>query len=219
MDQDVIGLAGLPAAQGAIEELAPVLRRAASLDPSTLARIRVRGGRASVMLRLPFGVLVGRTVATQAPVQPIDVVVRAPELLAWLDGDAADPPVSRDADWRGGLPPVAGWQRVDTVPDEVIRSLVRSGARTLQQAAERDGVPGAQPRADVADALLDSVVLTVSGQGGLQAAITLRLVSALIRMGFLPRGSHAGVDVAGRWLRVAAEYGSVFAEPGGLNIL
>ncbi|MDT4945456.1 MAG: hypothetical protein QOH14_2189 [Pseudonocardiales bacterium] len=219
MDQDVIGPAGLHEARGAIEELAPVLRRAASLDPSTLARIRIRGGRASVMLRLPFGVLVGRTVAAQAPDEPIDVVVRAPELLAWLDGDAPDPPGSRDADWRGGLPPVAGWQRVDTVPDHVIRNLVRSGARTLQQAAERDGMPGAQPRAEVTDALLDSVVLTVRAEGGLQAAITLRMVSALTRMGFLPRGSHAGVDVAGRWLRVAAEYGSVFAERGGLNIL
>jgi hypothetical protein len=78
---------------------------------------------------------------------------------------------------------------------------------------------GAQPRAEVTDALLDSVVLTVRAEGGLQAAITLRMVSALTRMGFLPRGSHAGVDVAGRWLRVAAEYGSVFAERGGLNIL
>jgi hypothetical protein len=45
------------------------------------------------------------------------------------------------------------------------------------------------------------------------------MVSALTRMGFLPRGSHAAVDIAGRWLRVAAEYGSVFAERGGLNIL
>jgi hypothetical protein len=219
VDQDVIGSAGLQAAHGALEELAPVLRRAASLDPGTLARIRVHGGRASVMLRLPFGVLVGRTVAAQPPPEPIDVVLRAPDLLAWLDGDAPDPPASRDADWRGGLPPVAGWRRVDTVPDDVIRGLVRSGARTLQQAAERDGVPGAQPRADVADALLDSVVLTVSAEGGLQASITLRMVSALTRMGFLPRGSHAAVDIAGRWLRVAAEYGSVFAERGGLNIL
>ena len=35
----------------------------------------------------------------------------------------------------------------------------RAGAA---DAAEREGVPGAQPRAEVADALLDSVVLTVS---------------------------------------------------------
>jgi hypothetical protein len=40
-------------------------------------------------------------------------------------------------------------------------------------------------------------------------------------MGFLPRGSHVAVDTSGRWTRVAAEYGSVYAErPGrGLQLL
>jgi hypothetical protein len=216
---------GLAGVRDALDELAPVLRRAASLDRNTVARIRVTDGRAAVLLRLPFAVLVGRTVAAPlgGPVGggPVDVAVRATELLAWLDGDAHDPPAPRDAEWRGGLPPGAGWRRVDTVPDDVIRGLVRSGALTLQQAAERDGVPGAQPRAEVADVLLDSVVLTVTGDPGPQVEITLRLLSALTRMGFLPRGSQVSVDVAGRWLRVAAVYGSVYAErPGaGLSLL
>lgn len=222
---------GLVTVRDALDELAPVLRRAASLDPHTVARIRVADGRAAVLLRLPFAVLVGRTVEVPRDSGavdggavdggPVDVAVRAAELLAWLDGEAADLPSARDAEWRGGLPPVTGWHRVDMVPDDVIRGLVRSGALTLQQAAERDGIPGAQPRAEVADALLDSVVLTVSGDPGPQVEITLRLLSALTRMGFLPRGSHASVDVAGRWLRVAAAYGSVYAErPGaGLNLV
>jgi hypothetical protein len=40
-------------------------------------------------------------------------------------------------------------------------------------------------------------------------------------MGFLPRGSHVHVDVSGRWTRVAAAYGTVYAErPGtGLGVL
>ncbi len=92
----------------------------------------------------------------------------------------------------------------------MIRGLVRSGAQALQDAAAREGVPGAQPRAEVADALLDAVVLTADG-GGRRAQVTLRTLSALTRMGFLPRGSSAAIDVAGRWVRVAAEYGSVFA--------
>ena len=99
------------------------------------------------------------------------------------------------------MPPGAGWSRVDTVPDDVVRGLVRSGALALKEAAAREGVPTAQPRAEVADALLDSVVLTVDG-GGRHAEVTLRPLSALTRMGFLPRGSHAAVDVAGRWTRV-----------------
>jgi hypothetical protein len=78
-------------------------------------------------------------------------------------------------------------------------------------------VPGAQPRAEVADALLDSVVLTVSA-GDRSAPVTLRTLSAVTRLGFLPRGSYIAVDVAGRWIRVAAAYGSVYAERAGLGL-
>jgi hypothetical protein len=103
------------------------------------------------------------------------------------------------------------------VPDEVVRGLVRSGAQALKQAAEREGVPNAQPRAEVADALLDSVVLTVE-DGGQSVQLTLRTLSALTRMGFLPRDSHIAVDVAGRWTRIAAAYGSVYAERPGSGL-
>jgi hypothetical protein len=144
----------------------------------------------------------------------VDTTVEGADLLAWLDGERTDPPEARDAQWRGGSPPTAGWQRIDRVPDADIRPLVRSGALTLKEAAEREGVPGAQPREAVADALLDSVVLTVSN-GAHSVDVTLRTLSALTRMGFLPRGSHAAVDVSGRWIRVAAAYGSVYAERAG----
>jgi hypothetical protein len=98
--------------------------------------------------------------------------------------------------------------------------LVAAGARTLQESAAREGVPGAQPRAEVADALLDSIVLTVTA-GPDQAQLSLRTVSSLTRMGFLPQGSSANVDIAGRWLRIAGRYGSVYSErPGaGLGLL
>jgi hypothetical protein len=71
----------------------------------------------------------------------------------------------------------------------------------------------------VADALLDSVVLTVSADaGGPGTPVTLRALSALTRMGFVPTGSHVAVDVAGRWTRVAGRYGSVYAERPGLGL-
>jgi hypothetical protein len=201
----------------ALSELSPVLRRAVTLDPRGLARIRLGAGAASVLVRLPFDVLVSRTVATPVRDRPLDVTVAAAEALAWLDGERAEPPESRDADWRTGLPPATGWRRIDLVPDDVVRGLVRSGALAVKAAAEREGVPGAQPRADVADALLDSAVLTVSDDAGSSAAVTLRALSALTRMGFLPRGGETAVDVAGRWIRVVAEYGTVYLErPGGL---
>lgn len=212
-----------------LSELAPVVRRAVSLDPACLARVRLGPRTASVLVRLPFGVLAARTIAA-VHAERVDTTVAAGALLAWLDRTGqfereteAEPAVSfpapRDADWRGGLPPDTGWRRVDTVPDGVVRPLVRRGALALKEAAAREGAPGARPRARVADALLDSVVLTVTDDAGvLSAEVTLRALSALTRMGFLPRSSHLSVDLAGRWLRVAAAYGSIFVERPGLGL-
>jgi hypothetical protein len=199
-----------------LDELAPLARRAAGLDGRTLARIRSTGQAVTVLVRLPFGVLVSRTLCAQQPA--LDATVRAADLVSWLDGHVVAEPESRDAEWRGASPPPRGWQRLDTVPDDVVRPLVRTGALTLKEAAEREGVAGSQPRAEVADALLDSVVLTVEGQGH-RADVTLRALSAVTRMGFLPRGGAVHVDVAGRWIRLAAAYGSVYLErPGGLAL-
>jgi hypothetical protein len=195
-------------------DLAPLVRRAVDLDPAALARVRRAGSHLSLLVRLPFGVLASRTIEASRPGADGDTTVRGSELLAWLDGEQDEPPQPRDAQWRGGSPPNSGWRRVDRVPDADIRPLVRRGALTLKEAADREGVPGAQPREAVADALLDSVVLTVSGEA-LTVEITLRTLSALTRMGFLPRDSYAAIDVAGRWVRVAAAYGSVYAERPG----
>jgi hypothetical protein len=200
-----------------VAELAPLLRRTVSLDPVGLARLRRSGDRLSVLVRLPFGVLAARTITIDDPAADLDTTVRADELLAWLDGERHDPPAARDAEWRSGVPPMSGWQRIDTVPDSDVRPLVRSGATTIKAAADREGVPGAEPRAEVAEALLDSVVLTVS-DGPASAAITLRTLSAVTRLGFLPVGSYINVDVAGRWVRIAAAYGSVYAERPGLGL-
>jgi hypothetical protein len=201
-----------------VVELAPVLRRAVTLDPAGLARVRASAHEISVLVRLPFGVLVARTLAADRGDQPFDATVQASELLGWLDGDDSVTPTRRDVEWRTGLPPVLGWQRIDTVPDEVVRGLVRAGMQALTDAASRQGVPGAQPRAEVTAAVLDSVVLTVSAEGRPPAEVTLRALSAVTRMGFLPRGSHIAVDTAGRWVRVAAEYGSVYTERAGLGL-
>jgi hypothetical protein len=198
-------------------ELAPVLRRACDLDRRSLVRIRIEGSAASVFVRLPFDVLVSRTVRAEPRDASLDIAVPAADTLAWLDGERDQSPPRRDEQWRSGRPPSSGWRRIETVPDDVVRGLVRSGALTLKQAAEREGVTGAQPRQEVADALLDSVVLTVSDDAGREAEVTLRALSALTRMGFLPRGGDTHVDLAGRWVRVVAQYGSVYLErPGGL---
>jgi hypothetical protein len=200
-----------------IAGIRPLARRVAALDPRVLLRIRLRGGVAAGYAWLPFGVLVGRTVRVDWAGAGVECVVRAGELTSWLDREVDEPPRQRDVEWRSAVPPVLGWRRVETVPDGVVRDVVRKGAATFRQAAAREGVPGAQPRAEVADALLDSVVLSAT-DGDLRAEITLRAMSALTRMGFLPRDSHVGVDVCGRWSRLAAEYGSVYAERPGMAL-
>jgi hypothetical protein len=204
----------------AVVELAPVLRRAIELDPRSLARLRLQGAAATVLVRLPFAVLVSRTVDARPRAAALDLTTRATELLDWLDADPAEPvadPEPRDVEWRTGLPPISGWRRVEVVPDTVLRPLVRAGAVALQEAAAREGVPGAQPRAEVADALLDSVVLTAT-DGEVTAEVTLRTVSALTRMGFLPRGGRAYIDAVGRWVRLVAEYGTVYLEKPGQSL-
>jgi hypothetical protein len=206
-----------PDDRAAVAELAPVLRRAISLDPRGLARLRFAGESATVLVRLPFGVLVSRTVEASARAEPLDLTARATDVLAWLDAsdDTAAEPERHDLGWRTGLPPAAGWHRIETVPEDVVRNLVRTGALALKEAAAREGVPGAEPRAEVADALLDSVVLTVSDDSGAHAEVSLRAVSALTRMGFVPRDGDVHIDIAGRWVRVVAEFGTVHLERPG----
>jgi hypothetical protein len=202
--------------RAAAGHLAPVLRRAVALDPHVLARLRLSGKNSTVLVRLPFGVLVSRTVEAEERVEPLDLAVRAAELLAWLEQDVPTPE-ARDVEWRTGLPPAAGWRRVETVPDSVLRPLVRSGALALKDAAARAGVATEQLRGEVADGLLDSIVLTAT-DGELTAEVSLRTVSALTRMGFLAKGGQAHVDVVGRWTRLVGEYGTVYLERPGQTL-
>ena len=194
--------------RAAVAELAPVLRRAIELDPHSLARLRLSGATATVFVRLPFAVLVSRTVDALRRDSSLDLTARATELIGWLDagpGTSPADPRPRDQDWRAGLPPTSGWRRVELVPDTDLRPLVRSGAQALKDADEH------------ADALLDSIVLTAT-DGEVTAEVTLRAVSALTRMGFLPRGGRAYIDVAGRWVRLVAEYGTVYLEKPGQSL-
>lgn len=209
--------AGGPADGG---DAAAFLGRVTALDPGALVRLRDGGGRVTGYAQLPFGVLVSRTVA--GSVRPADVTVAAADLLGAVEplrgrGGKASLPASRDMAWRAALPPLSGWQRLDQVPGDVIRSLVRAGAETLR------AVP-AEAAASAGESLLDHEALTVS-EGDRTAAVPLRALTALARMGFLSRGAGgaegSGVDLvvvsaAGGWVRLAAAYGSAYhhQQPG-----
>jgi hypothetical protein len=63
------------------------------------------------------------------------------------------------------------------------------------------------------DALLGSVVLSASS-GPNSVEVPLRALTALTKMGFLPRDSPAAIDTTPGWLRLAATYGSTFVANG-----
>ena len=195
-------------------ELAPLIRRVARFDEATAVRLRRRGERISALAVLPSGALVGRTVLAVAAGPPLDWTVRAGELRFWLEGASNPVPAAAEAAWTRAIPPPDGWRRVDTVPAEVVRDLVRQGAEAHRDAADRD--LGAR----AARTLLEAPVLTLTG-GGTTAQLSNRELAALVSMDFLPDGGRIIAARHGRWTRAAAQFGSVFAEDrrGGLTLL
>ena len=196
---------------GLFADFVPMAERAVSADPETLIRLRgmVAGSGESVVagyVRLPYDVLAGRTIAAELA-EPFDVTFAAADFLSW-QAESGPEPGRQDARWLTGLPPRAGWQRIEVVPDQAIREVVRSGALLARDATSRSGQ----------QALLSAIVLTASS-GGRSVGVPLGPLSALTRMGFLPRGGEAAVDVVPGWIRVAAAYGSTYvndANPLGL---
>lgn len=205
-----------------LRDFAPLAERALSVADDALIRFRSYQGRIGGFVRLPFEVLAGRTIEAAGAGRTgtadrgdenaglvtgsagaADVTVDARQFLTWLD-DGGDEPARADAHWLSALPPRTGWRRVEIVPDTAIREVVRSGALLAQGADTR---PGQQ-------ALLDSIVLTAHAESGPPVQVPLGVLSALTRMGFLPRDGQAAVDTAAGWIRVAAAYGSTYVSDG-----
>ena len=193
------------ARSGEAADLASFLGRLVALDPAAVVRLRSVGARVTAYARLPFGVLVSRTVSGDA--DPADVTVGAGDLLTALDRggrpDAVAWPARRDMDWRAALPPVEGWVRLDSVPGDVVLKLVRAGRDALR------AVP-AGAAAAAGESLLDHESLTVTGAGR-TAALPLRVLGSLTRMGFLGDGGEpVVVSAAAGWTRLAGAYGSAY---------
>jgi hypothetical protein len=203
------------------------LSRLIRLDPAALVRLRpvaqdpVGPDPAGVSLvalwaRLPWDVLVTRTVRGAVPA---DATVGAADLLARLGSDPLAPPSRRDPDWRWPVPPDAG-RAVESVAAGELRAIATAAAGTLREAAE-GGLGGRSvgERA-VRDALLDHVAIVVTHGDGERAEVTQRLVQAVVRMGFLgPAGDpverSAQVRIAGRWVGIAAPYGTAWSRSAG----
>ncbi|HEX2903824.1 MAG TPA: hypothetical protein VHO01_10260 [Jatrophihabitans sp.] len=195
----------LPAAD--LADFGPLAERVLGLNPDEpYLRLRATGTAVQGFVRLAFDVLAGRSLARAS--SQFDVTVGAAEFRQWLDEPQVQPP-ARDAHWLAALPPAAGWQRIEVVPDEAIREVVRSGALLARSTTSRAGQ----------QTLLSSIVLTATA-GTRSVEVPLGPLSALTRMGFLPRGGQAAVDIVPGWIRVAAGYGSTYVSTGSpLNLL
>ncbi|TDB76369.1 hypothetical protein [Micromonospora sp. KC723] len=201
------GLDGVPDA-GAF------LARLVRFDPTTVVRLRpVDGaGRTALWARLPWDVLVARTVAGSAPG---DVTVVAADLLARLESADATLPPRRDDRWRWPLPPVTS-RTVEEVPVGELRRIAEAAAGTLRSAAAH-GIGGrAVGQRMLRDALLDhvAVVVTPDDAPGEPVEVSQRLVQGVVRMGFLGPVGAAGavqVRVAGRWVGLVGPYGAAWS--------
>ncbi|MGW4465783.1 hypothetical protein [Micromonospora sp. NPDC004704] len=210
------------------------LARLTRLDPAAVVRLRPAGpaGRTTLWARLPWAVLVGRTVAGAGPG---DVTVAADALLAELARGGTALPPRRDADWKWPLPGSTG-QLVETMPGADVRRIAVAAAGTLRDAADH-GVGGrAVGQRVLRDALLDHVAVVVTGSTpagpGERTEVSQRLVQAVVRMGFLGSGEAAGpehegpvesgrtgaggpdlvqVRVTGRWTGLSAPYGAAWS--------
>ncbi|WP_068273447.1 hypothetical protein [Aldersonia kunmingensis] len=204
---------------GERENLLSFLTHAVRLDEAAVVRLRRRAdGRVAAWVATGFDVLAQR--AVEAELTPEDATVAAGELLATLSGHKGGEIAlgfAMDSAWRGALPPERGFVHVDDVPARELVDLARRGTEVAQQHSSSQGPPAS---------LLDQEVIEVSGNGE-TVKIPMRVVFALVGMGFVP---HSGDDGAptpeldlGRidpheivrvrcernWLRLDARYGSV----------
>jgi hypothetical protein len=154
------------------------LVRLMRLDPGALVRLRPAGAATELWARLPFGVMVVRTLARTSSV---DMTLAAADLLREVSG-----PVRRDAEWRWPLPSSRG-RAVEAIPAHEIARVAAAAARTLRTAAV-EGVGGrAVGERVLRDALLDHVPIVVTADDGQRVEVSQRLVQAVVRMGFLGR--------------------------------
>ena len=138
------------------------------------------------------------------------VTVAAQDFLRWLD-DGRVEPTRKDAHWLSGAAAAAGLAADRGGAGlSCARGGALGGACWRTSATSRSGQ----------QALLDSIVLTAQS-GGERVEVPLGPLSALTRMGFLPRGGEAAIDIAPGWIRVAAPRGSTFLSTGKdqLNLL
>lgn len=203
-----------------MRDAGPFLARLTRLDPRAVVRLKSDGERVTLWGRLPWSVLVARSVPGTGPE---DATVSAADLLAELERGGEALPERRDQQWRWPLPP-AGARVVETVPAAQIHRIAAAAAGTLRTAST-EGVGGrAVGQRALRDALLDHVAILVTTEES-QVEVPQRLIQAVVRMGFIGRSAPTAGEVVpvnigevriqavGRWVGLAAPYGVAWLLP------
>ena len=194
-------------------DLAVFVERTLRLDEVAVIRLRTRAdGLVSAWVATGFDVLACRVVAggVQSPdftcsAEALRTGLRSPDDAGWCDAG-----YSMDSAWRTALPPEAGFFHLDDIPAGVLSDLARQGVELAREHSGPQGPPAS---------LLDQEVLEVTA-GDESAGISMRVVMALVAMGFIADDGEDIVRVRQSltWLRVDARYGSVFRRRGGPSL-
>jgi hypothetical protein len=191
------------------DDVGPFLARLVRLDPGALVRLRPAApGAVALWGRVPWGVLVTRTVPGPDLTDLTDTTVGATALLTSLTHSDGEPLPARDREWRWGLPPGPG-RTVETLPAAHLRRLGAAAAETLRAARGRTG------ERMLRDALLDHVPIVVTADD-LKIHIRQGLVQALLRMAFVNTdgSGEVTVRVSGTWVGLGARYGAAWLQNG-----
>jgi hypothetical protein len=222
-------MAELTLTQPGVADAGAFLARLVRVHPEALVRLRPHAqGRPALWSRLPWDVLVTRTVAG---VLEVDATVPARALLAGLTVAAPGVPLElaprRDARWRWGLPPRGG-RVVEELPAALVRRLGSAAERAVRDAAGGAVAGRAVGERLVRDALLDHepivVENTVTNSTVERIAVPQRLVQGVVKMSFLRSIGDSSeppvrVLVAGRYVGLGAEYGVTwYRKSAGLAI-
>lgn len=188
-------------------DLAVFADRVVRLDEAAVIRLKTRSdGLLGAWAATGFDVLACRVVA--GSVSPADLTCGAEALRAGLRtrGEQVEAGYPMDSAWRTALPPETGFFHLDDVPAAALNELARQGADLAREHAGPQGPPAS---------LLDQEVLAVSA-GDQTVGVPMRCVFALAAMGFMTgdQGEIVRVRFHPAWLRLDAQFGSVFRRHG-----
>lgn len=228
--RNLVTSANVNQALSATRRAAAMIERALKMDASALVRVRKSGSTSvDIFVSTPLSVIAMQRIPGALPEEADGAVVMASDAKRALANfqpgdDAITIGPTLNLMWTGTLPPLIGYEVLDTVPADTFRQLHTDMGRENR---EESGPMG------VARSLLDQTLLTVrpgdqeeAGEPGRSSVdISGRVVAAVGGLGIATAPRHADlaeydfvrVSANASWIRIDALFGTLFTpRPGGL---